>query len=329
MTKDIIREGFKFLAEMVPILLTPCVHPVKQYGSAKENHSGGSPMLRTFQVQNFRLFRQLEVRQLSRVNLFVGQNNSGKSALLEAIEVYANNGSPQTLMNLISAREETWYGKAQVEFRRQIGNPLRHLFYGHRLPNVGEEGIRLGPGDDKDEQLHITTGAFKTITNEEGIIQRKRLNASELGHADGDFGLALMVQEGKRERLIVWLNRERDYEDLRMRARSLSDMETKSPIQVVPTRNMTATNVASLWDTIGLSDLAPEVYHDLNLIDRSRIVGIQFVESTVSRGERVALVRTEAGGEPLPLRSMGDGTTRLFQIALALVSGKRRHPPCG
>jgi predicted ATPase len=279
-------------------------------------------MLESFEVKNFRLFKRLEARQLGRVNLLVGQNNSGKSALLEAIEVYVSNGAPRTLMNLISAREETWYGKAQEESRRQFGNPLRHLFYGHRLPDVGGEGVTLGPGSKRDEQLHITTAAFKTITTEGGIIQRRRLSPSDLGHADGEDMLGLIAQEGDRERLIVWLNRERDYQDLRLRARSGLDIEAKCPIQVVPTRNMSANHVANLWDSLGLTDLASEVYEGLNLIDRSKITGIQFVENTVSSRERVALARTPGVPEPLPLRSMGDGTTRLFQIILALVSAK-------
>jgi hypothetical protein len=85
---------------------------------------------------------------------------------------------------------------------------------------------------------------------------------------------------------------------------------------------MSANHVANLWDSIGLTDLASEVYEGLNLIHRSKISGIQFVENTVSSRERVALARSPGVPEPLPLRSMGDGTTRLFQIILALVGAK-------
>ena len=225
-------------------------------------------------------------------------------------------------MNLISAREETWYSKDEVEFRRQFGNPLRHLFYGHKLPEVDKEGLTLGPGDNRDEQLNITTAAFKTITSEEGYVQRKRIIPSDLRDADGEVALGLMAQEGGRDRLITWLNTERDYEGIRYRGRVGLEFESKWPIRVVPTKNMSAGNVASLWDTVGLSDLAQVVYEGLNLIHSSRIVGIQFVKSAASRQERIALARTEGGGEPLPLRSMGDGSTRLFQIILALVSAK-------
>ena len=42
-------------------------------------------MLRKFSVRNFRCLRKLEIEPLARVNLIVGENNVGKTALLEAL----------------------------------------------------------------------------------------------------------------------------------------------------------------------------------------------------------------------------------------------------
>ncbi len=42
-------------------------------------------MLTKLQIENFRCFRQLTVDPLKRINLICGQNNSGKTALLEAL----------------------------------------------------------------------------------------------------------------------------------------------------------------------------------------------------------------------------------------------------
>ena len=42
-------------------------------------------MLHNLTVEKYRLFEYFEVTSLSRVNLIVGTNNSGKSSLLEAI----------------------------------------------------------------------------------------------------------------------------------------------------------------------------------------------------------------------------------------------------
>lgn len=42
-------------------------------------------MIENFKITNFKKFSSLELRNLSRVNVFVGNNNSGKSTILEAI----------------------------------------------------------------------------------------------------------------------------------------------------------------------------------------------------------------------------------------------------
>ncbi len=42
-------------------------------------------MLRSLHIKNFRVFRDLKIEHLSRVNLIAGKNNTGKTALLEAL----------------------------------------------------------------------------------------------------------------------------------------------------------------------------------------------------------------------------------------------------
>ena len=45
----------------------------------------GGVMLTSLSIENFRLFKKLEVKSLNRVNLIAGENNVGKTALLEAL----------------------------------------------------------------------------------------------------------------------------------------------------------------------------------------------------------------------------------------------------
>ena len=52
-------------------------------------------MYTSFSIENFRLFEQLTVEPLARVNLIAGQNNAGKTALLEALCLHAMPIYPQ------------------------------------------------------------------------------------------------------------------------------------------------------------------------------------------------------------------------------------------
>jgi AAA15 family ATPase/GTPase len=50
-------------------------------------------MLKSIHIKNFRLFRDLKIEPLNRVNLITGENDSGKTALLEAIYLLFGNSS--------------------------------------------------------------------------------------------------------------------------------------------------------------------------------------------------------------------------------------------
>ena len=63
-------------------------------------------MITSFKVKNFRLFDELEINKLSQVNLIVGKNNAGKSALLEALLLFFSKMSPTDLVDIIYARQE-------------------------------------------------------------------------------------------------------------------------------------------------------------------------------------------------------------------------------
>ena len=42
-------------------------------------------MYKSFRVKNFRCFKDLQINDLGRVNLIAGKNNTGKTALMEAM----------------------------------------------------------------------------------------------------------------------------------------------------------------------------------------------------------------------------------------------------
>ena len=45
-------------------------------------------MYKSFHVKNFRCFKDLQINDLGRVNLIAGKNNTGKTALMEAMYLH-------------------------------------------------------------------------------------------------------------------------------------------------------------------------------------------------------------------------------------------------
>ena len=56
-------------------------------------------------IRNYRVFDDLEISGLSRINLIGGKNNSGKTSLLEALFLLSGGGNAQMLMNTNVIRE--------------------------------------------------------------------------------------------------------------------------------------------------------------------------------------------------------------------------------
>lgn len=281
-------------------------------------------MLNSFQIHKFRLFQHLEVKNLGRVNLIVGKNNSGKSTFLEAVELYASNASATVMLELVESRQETWFSEAQPHSQNFISNPVRHLFFGHKLPSIGGDGISLGEVSS-NIKLRIGAAAYQNKNDDEGTIRKIRISDVEFDEDISNVEFFLVAEEGERTRRIFRLDR--NIRDIRRSSRIFyerQESEFKYTWQIVSTANMPNRKLAALWDLTSLTDLESEVISALRLID-GRVTGVAFVED-VSRGtasdNRVPLVKIKGIDEPLPLKSMGDGMTRLFHIIVALVNAR-------
>ena len=288
-------------------------------------------MLESFQINNFRLFQHLEVKKLNRVNLIVGQNNAGKSTFLEAIKLYASNASSTVLLDLVESRKETWFSEAQAYSQNFISNSVRHLFCGHKLPIIGEEGISLGEVAS-NTKLHISVAAYQNINDDEDTLRKIRISDVEFDENLSNVEIFLIAEEeGKRTRRLFSLDNKDLSDTLRRNKRIFVSerqaAELKYTWQIVSTENMPNRKLAALWDLTSLTDLESEVISALRLID-DRVTGVAFVENSGSdlrtgeKDQRVALVKIKGIDEPLPLKSMGDGMTRLFHIIVALVNAR-------
>jgi predicted ATPase len=137
-----------------------------------------------------------------------------------------------------------------------------------------------------------------------------------------DIVVFLELEDGYRKKRLFEIDR--NLRDVRRRVSGrfyskLTD-EAKYVWQLVSTNNMSEQKLASLWDLTSLTDFESEVISSLRLID-DRVLGVTFVEDTASR-KRLPIVKMRGVSEPLPLKSMGDGMTRLFHIIVALVNAK-------
>src|SRR5205823_2189753 len=66
----------------------------------------GKLRLPSLEIHNFRAFDHLQIEALGRVNLITGQNNVGKTSVLEAVYLFARGGGALSLYELLCSRDE-------------------------------------------------------------------------------------------------------------------------------------------------------------------------------------------------------------------------------
>jgi hypothetical protein len=91
-------------------------------------------MIHSIKIEGYRCFSSLEMSGLGRVNLLVGTNNSGKTSVLEALNLLTSAGELSSLWQILWRRGE----RLNPEEREPRAAPqpevdIRHLFCGHDL----------------------------------------------------------------------------------------------------------------------------------------------------------------------------------------------------
>ena len=272
-------------------------------------------MLQHIKIRNFRSFKKLDIDGLGRINLISGKNNAGKTALLEAFQLHVSNFSPNAIYSILSEREEFFSKNAS----RDDLSPLKHFYYGHTIDSTNTP-LTIESNIDKQE---LQFGRFSLVKEDDKYQRQYDIfdieDAKALSYDSPDDS-HIFCASTLHGRTIVGplLNTES------FRRNSLRNQRAKqddAKINFVPSGNIDPATLSELWDRISLTDLEEHVVSGLQIIE-PRITGITFVQASSRTSGRVPIVRLNHLSEPVTLRSLGDGMTRICHIILSLVNSE-------
>jgi len=246
-------------------------------------------VLKNLTISGFRTFRELHVDRLTRVNLFVGTNNAGKTSILEAAEVLTTGdmhgllGGPLRRGEEIFVRDDSKRG-----FKTEI-DPS-HLFYGHDMKPGASFSIS-GDGD------------MKRFVHCEISLESARLLVHFKSHVhveDDRFPISPDggLQIGYRVANIFLL--------------------PPPPVNFLGSEAIERDRLGELWDEVVLTPEEEGVTEALRIID-PEIERIAFTGDLPRASRNIFLKLSE---QRLPLGSAGDGLKRLLALALHLFSAK-------
>ncbi|MGB2984425.1 MAG: ATP-binding protein [Phycisphaerae bacterium] len=271
-------------------------------------------MLRNLIIDGFRGFEHFEMGDLGRVNLLVGTNNSGKTSVLEAIQILTT-GHIRSIWAALSRRGERLIDESDRRPREEVD--VCHLFHGHAM-EVGSEFRLRGVND--------STGGSLTATIQERALDDDSQSAL-FEEEDDDVGPLDLILKGEgfvevATQLPISRRGGMSFDELR-RLRSRPDDATLST-RLVATASMSPGEVVSLFEDIVLKPEEDLVIQALKTIEPTiERIATTSKESRYYRGypgERGGIVVKCAGvDQRTPIGSLGDGIWRMLGLALALV----------
>jgi hypothetical protein len=249
-------------------------------------------LLKELKVEGFRCFQSLTVGGLTRVNLIVGANNSGKTALLEAVEIFATNAAVARLCATASRRGELLGQREPMQPKpREYIYDLRPLFHG-RPESIGTScRFAISAGT---EILSVVAEAFgdgsRTLVSEWPRGSRDVELSSDVGISSSD---ALSYRRGREVANIVF----------------------------VPAGDAAADVVRDLWSEV-VGNPSERLVHDLLALVDDRVERLVVAPLPDAVGWEGVFLKLVGEPERIPISSFGDGMKKATQLALALVRAR-------
>ena len=277
-------------------------------------------------IKGFRGIRDLSISGLGRVTLITGRNNTGKSSVLEAVQLYVNHATIATVNGILTSREEyinldfEEVGVSEMEGVLLI-SPLFHGF--PQLPENFEPMAITTTGKSGDKFLSLSVGWVSEERDPRGNLRLVPKRSQTDGEPEGSVGILVETEGHRVHKLLLdflWPLR-----PTRMVHSQLGSLRQRMPtVYVVPYGNEKTSELGAFWDEIVLTDEEREVLCALQVI-APEISAVSMVGSSTfgSRNRpRKAVVRATTIPHPVPLRTFGEGLNRLFTLALALVNAR-------
>jgi len=273
--------------------------------------------MKRLHIENFKCLKDFEIKDLKRVNLFTGRNNTGKSTLLEAISISATNGHLFWIHRLLDKRgEASQLSNNQSKADTNI-KLFSSLFNGRSSDFFGQEYITIFAPEDGSIKMgfvkYIEGKVFQKIDGEEVRIGTKKVIVKDEGSENVEFGL--LIKNTKTATIFPIVDDIFEKHITPQNAKTFNFIDTNGVNYVDP---------SALWDKITLTEKENNVIEALQIVE-PLIERISFVGEIGNGGFRYPVVKLVNDDEKYPLKSMGEGINRIMNIILALVNSENGY----
>jgi AAA15 family ATPase/GTPase len=251
---------------------------------------------------------------LGRVNLLVGENNSGKTSVLEAINILSAQGRLEVIWETLTRRGERQVLEVEALKSRLHEMDVRHLFFGHELD---QKVILEIVGKNDATSASFTT---KTVANN---IDSRLIEVQESAIFLSEMALKFQWEGKNDSQITLPIGPMGGISTDSIRYARKPD-ENAIPIRFITTSALDGSRVISDFDNIVLTPEENTIIQALKTIEPSleRIASVSSNQRDSLSGRGGMVVKLANSNQRIPIGSMGDGIWRMLGIALSLANAK-------
>jgi len=282
-------------------------------------------MLNTVRIENFRCFQSFELQHLSRVNLLVGTNNSGKTSILEAIQLLCSRGNLEPLAEVMINRGEYFYNDDRRVRNTELD--ICHLFYGHKI-EPGSKFSISSMNETIENEVVASIDLRRSMRPKSDEIpdfyQLENL-LYEAANELNQLGLVFKWSQGtETESFLVSISPDGGLSTDSLRPYPVSMETPTKKTQFVTSSSLTTQKMTELFNQVVLTPEETLVQEALQTIEPKieRIAAISTERYRFSDSRGGFVVRLSDSNQRVPIGSMGDGIWRILGLALSTVCAR-------
>ena len=277
-------------------------------------------MFKNIKIENFRCFKSFELQQLGRVNLLVGENNSGKTSILEAIQLLCSRTNFEPLIQMMTNRGEYFWDDKGTGNREL---DIKHLFYGHEIEPESKFSIS-GMNENEREKIIFLIGT-RYLNSQKNNIDEINTEFSSIDNyfteiKELNFGVN-WTYKNKQEISTLPLSVNSGLTLISINKSWLNINKTLLKTQFVTSSSLTTQKMIELFDELVLTPEEKLITEALQTIEPTieRIASITSTKTRNSESKASFVVRLSDSNQRVPIGSMGDGVWRMLGLTLAIV----------
>lgn len=274
-------------------------------------------MFREIRIESYRGVQNLTLTDLSRVNVLVGENNSGKTSVLEAIQLFENSA---VLANVLSTARKRESQLGSIGRNRLL--PFDSFLYSFPIREDGFREICLEADSDEYGACKVDIQGelkYRNFFYSEDLSEAEAQRYHAYCDEDGDVRMIEGEYLFQRE---AYVRNSFSFSEIQLHPQAYPGEEKKTVGMLRSNRIMYISPMDIYTDKI----LSASLYRGMLVAEKKRLLDLMQmfderiigIETAVRQGRPITMLELEGMGLS-PISVFGDGLKKVLTLASAIV----------